>query len=114
MGNRLSHHGREVAIAAVAMAFGATLAATVPALAGGSYAGYVRAESQFGHGHVSGPVRHGRYGPQVRLPGGTWIDCRQSCSETLRVETVDLFEYMKGDTHDTSVFGRPLTFRFGY
>ncbi len=28
----------------------------------------------------------------MRLPGGTWVYCRKSCSETLRVETVDIFE----------------------
>lgn len=54
--------------------------------------GYVTAESRFGHGTVSGPVRVGRVGPEVRLPGGTWYPCRRSCSETLRVETVDFWE----------------------
>jgi hypothetical protein len=28
----------------------------------------------------------------VRLPGGTWIECGRSCSETLRQETVDFWE----------------------
>lgn len=54
--------------------------------------GFVVAHSQFGNGSVSGPVRHTRLGPQVRLPGGTWEYCRRSCSETLRVETVDFWE----------------------
>ncbi len=54
--------------------------------------GYVVAESQFGRGTVSGPVRRTEKGPQVRLPGGTWIYCRRSCSETLRVESVDFWE----------------------
>jgi hypothetical protein len=53
---------------------------------------YVVAESRYGHGTVSGPVRMGRVGPQVRLPGGNWIDCKRSCSETLRQETVDFWE----------------------
>ena len=26
----------------------------------------------------------------VQLPGGAWTDCRRSCEETLRVQTVDL------------------------
>ena len=51
--------------------------------------GYVTAESRFGQGTVSGPVRYGRFGREVRLPGGTWEACRRSCSETLRVETID-------------------------
>jgi hypothetical protein len=54
--------------------------------------GYVTAESRFGNGIVSGPVRPARYGWEVRLPGGTWVGCRRSCSETLRVETVDFWE----------------------
>lgn len=53
---------------------------------------YVVAESRFGHGTVSGPVRHGRVGPEVMLPGGTWLPCKRSCSETLRVSTVDFWE----------------------
>lgn len=59
---------------------------------GNGYEGYVVAESRFGHGTVSGPVRRGRTGYEVRMPGGTWIACRRSCSETLRVETVDFWE----------------------
>ena len=54
--------------------------------------GYVVAQSRHGNGSVSGPVRMTRLGPQVRLPGGTWEYCRRSCSETLRVETVDYWE----------------------
>lgn len=54
--------------------------------------GYVYAESRFGHGTVSGPVRDTARGPQVRLPGGSWIYCRVSCRETLREETVDFWE----------------------
>lgn len=52
----------------------------------------VVAESRFGHGTVSGAVRQGRTGLEVQLPGGTWIACRKSCSETLRVESVDFWE----------------------
>ncbi len=54
--------------------------------------GYVIAESRFGNGTISGPVRLTRLGWQVRLPGGTWEYCRRSCSETLRVNTVDFWE----------------------
>ena len=52
----------------------------------------VTAESRFGNGSVTAPVRDTTKGPQVRLPGGSWVYCRKSCSETLRVETVDIFE----------------------
>lgn len=54
--------------------------------------GYVVAHSRHGNGSISGPVRMTSVGPQVRLPGGTWEYCRRSCSETLRVETVDIWE----------------------
>lgn len=53
---------------------------------------YAVAESRFGNGTVSGAVRQGRTGLEVQLPGGTWIACRRSCSETLRVESVDFWE----------------------
>jgi hypothetical protein len=54
--------------------------------------GQVTAVSRHGNGSVSGPVRATSTGYEVRLPGGTWVACRRSCSETLRVETVDIFE----------------------
>jgi hypothetical protein len=87
-------------------------AASVTALAGASGTiaadrrshapapGYVVAESQYGHGRVSGPVRQTPLGYQVRLPGGTWIYCRMSCTETLRVETVDFWESRGRDGSD--------------
>ena len=55
--------------------------------------GYVTAESRYGGGTVTAPVRPGPRGrSQVRLPGGTWIDCQQTCSDTLRRETVDFWQ----------------------
>ncbi|MFA5950547.1 MAG: hypothetical protein WC807_09720 [Hyphomicrobium sp.] len=54
--------------------------------------GYVTAQSRFGNGSITAPVRLARTGYQVRLPRGTWVYCRRSCAETLRVETVDIFE----------------------
>jgi hypothetical protein len=52
----------------------------------------VIATSRFGNGSVIGAVRPTSVGPQVQLPSGSWVYCRRSCSETLRVETVDLNE----------------------
>ena len=52
----------------------------------------VVAESRFGNGAVVGSVRQTRLGPQVRTPGGNWLYCRRSCSETLRVNTVDFWQ----------------------
>jgi hypothetical protein len=85
---------------AFCLAAGLSPTAVLPADAGfkrsrgydGLEQGYVIADSRFGNGRVRGAVREARYGPQVQLPGGTWEYCRASCSETLRVETVDKFE----------------------
>lgn len=71
--------------------------------------GYVVAESRFGNGTVSGPVRPTSVGWQVRLPGGTWVHCRRSCSETLRVETVDFWQSNAAGsgqiTNECGIFG---------
>lgn len=57
---------------------------------------YITAESRYGPQTVSGPVRNGPKGRlEVRLPGGTWLECGLSCRDTLRRETVD-FWYEKG------------------
>ncbi len=53
---------------------------------------YVIAESRHNNGQVSGAVRGTDLGPQVQLPNGRWVYCRRSCSETLRVETIDFNE----------------------
>ena len=89
---------RRIAIAAGLLAFAATSAAAfVKRPPSGYPGGYVTAESRFGNGSVSGPVRQGERGWQVRLPGGTWEYCRRSCSETLRVETVDKWQGKLGN-----------------
>ncbi len=57
----------------------------------------VTAESRYGHGSVTGPVRQGPRGTlEVRMPGGSWIECGRVCSETLRRETVDFWESRGG------------------
>jgi hypothetical protein len=66
---------------------------------------FVTAESRFGHGMVSGPVRAGRYGREVRLPGGTWEPCKRSCSESLRVATIDFWEAQNGIGAACGIFG---------
>lgn len=53
--------------------------------------GYAVAKSLYGNQTVRGPVRQTSLGLQVKLPGGSWVYCRRSCSETLRVETVDFW-----------------------
>lgn len=54
--------------------------------------GYVYAESRYGSAPVRGAVRHTNLGRQVQLPGGSWVYCERSCSETLRANTVDFWD----------------------
>lgn len=55
--------------------------------------GHTTAYSRFGNGSISAAVRGTSKGSQVQLPNGRWTYCRTSCSETLRVSTIDLNEY---------------------
>jgi hypothetical protein len=94
----LNGQGR-VAAAALAIAIGMSAASSVADAEpyrryarSDSMPAYVVGESRYGHGSVTGPVRMGRTGPQVRLPGGNWIDCARNCADTLRRETVDIWE----------------------
>lgn len=81
---------------ALPLILGAILATVLPAEAGWrsrpAEGPVAHARSRHGNGAISGPVRSTRTGYEVRLPGGTWVACRRSCSETLRVETIDFFE----------------------
>lgn len=101
-----------VAVTAVVLAASATAAVAGPRHHGayGSQGNIVVAESRFGNGTVSGPVRMTAKGRQVRLPGGTWEYCRRSCSETLRVSTVDFWQNQTGGgagaiTNECGIFG---------
>ena len=83
----------------------ATAALAVPSSEAGKRSGgdYVVAESRFGNGKVVGPVRRTSVGRQVKTPGGSWLHCARSCSETLRVNTVDFWENQgshRGDAID--------------
>jgi hypothetical protein len=57
--------------------------------------GTVTACSRYGNGCYTAPVRPGKFGPEMRLKGGTWIDCRGSCKDTLREETVDFWDTLR-------------------
>jgi hypothetical protein len=74
-----------VAVTAAAIAF--------PAQAVEGRMGQVTACSKLHSGKcATGPVRNTTLGPQVRLPGGTWVDCAGDCREKLRVKTVDFWK----------------------
>lgn len=60
--------------------------------------GYVTAESRYGPQTITAPVRISALGRrEVRLPGGTWIECRRSCTNTLRQETIDFWEIQSNE-----------------
>ncbi len=44
------------------------------------------------HGCYTAPVRMTALGPQMRLKGGTWIWCEESCQDTLRRATIDFWD----------------------
>lgn len=93
--NKSLHNGRwrsmqtmrPIALTSLAVAF-------LAVVAGAARAGeeLVTACSRYGNGCYSAPVRAGKFGPEMRLKGGTWIDCRGDCRTTLREETVDFWE----------------------
>ena len=64
--------------------------------------GWITAQSQFDFRTISAPVRSGPNGDQVRLPGGTWINCEYTCAYTLRSSTLDFFECGEGGPDDCS------------
>ena len=82
-------------VAAPLACAGLLMAAAIPAEAQRrqhGHGGTVVAESNYGNGTVAGAVREGHNGLQVQLPGGTWVDCVRSCSDTLRRQSVDFWQ----------------------
>ena len=96
-----------------AMLAGLTVAADAQSRRSGY--GVVTAESRYGPATITAPVRNGPQGRlEVRLPGGTWIECRRSCSNTLRQETVD-FWYIRSNIDPSGNDGPGyITLRFGW
>jgi hypothetical protein len=85
-------------LSAIPLVMSATAPAEARALRKEPETGYVTAVSRYGAGTITAPVRinaHGR--PEVRLPGGTWIECRRSCANTLRQETIDFWYIRSSD-----------------
>ena len=74
--------------------------------------GSVTAESRYSSQTITAPVRISAQGRrEVRLPGGTWIECRRSCSETLRQETID-FWYIRSNPYNGGGDDGPGYLRF--
>ncbi len=102
---------RTIWTVAALVALSATAAVAQGRHRGGHHGDYVVAESHWGKGTVSGPVRQGHRGWQVRLPGGSWVDCERSCSDTLRRQTVDFWENNGPQSKES---GSPGYFRWGF
>jgi hypothetical protein len=65
---------------------------------------YITAEASTGTGVVTAPVRPGRWGEEVQLPGGSWVDCEKTCEYTLRRWTVDFWEWQTNKTLSPGYF----------
>ena len=90
---------RNLLAAGVALALGAGVAEAQARRGPDGYT-WVTAESRYSSQTITAPVRISAAGRrEVRLPGGTWIECRRSCSETLRQETID-FWYIRSNPYN--------------
>ena len=107
------HKGVAVSVAGMLLAL-PTLAAAQQRGYRSPVEGVVVAESFYGHGTATAPVRRNSKGRlEVGLPGGTWIECAFSCSDTLRRQTVDFWENHGGRPRDGGGDGVGyLRFRF--
>jgi hypothetical protein len=106
------HKGVAVTSAGLLLAL-PTLAAAQDRGYRGPVEGVVVAESFYGHGTATAPVRRNSKGRlEVGLPGGTWIECAFSCSDTLRRQTVDFWENHGGRPRDGGDGVGYLRFRF--
>ncbi|MGB0083842.1 MAG: hypothetical protein WBP94_00515 [Rhodomicrobiaceae bacterium] len=66
---------------------------------------FVTARQTFGGAIVAAPVRHGRWGDEVRIPGGdNWADCEITCEYTLRRLSVDFWDGMGSQTVSPGYF----------
>ncbi|MGI9383119.1 MAG: hypothetical protein ACR2PO_08185 [Methyloligellaceae bacterium] len=61
---------------------------------------YITVESKYTADTVSGCVRQGRRGPEVRLPSGAWIPCSFGCADTLRSQTIDFWFWIEENALD--------------
>lgn len=91
---------RLLAVLAMSLVLCASVEARSPVRGPGHPQGSVTACSRYGNGCYTAPVRQGRFGPEMRLKGGTWIDCRGSCEDALREETVDFWDTIRERSPD--------------
>jgi hypothetical protein len=83
-------------ITAFALATAAAFALAIPAQAVEGRMGQTTACSKTNTSKCkTGAVRDTNLGQQVRLPGGTWVDCNGDCNNRLRQKTVDFWYEQK-------------------
>lgn len=107
----MGHISKTAFSAAVMMAAAGALTVNAEAKGGGDSEiyRYVTAYASTGGQTVTAPVRKGRFGDQVRTPGGNWYDCEITCEYTLRRLTVDFWE---GQGQGDGNFVSPGYFRY--
>ena len=82
-----------------ALSLAAGLAMLVVADAAFAYPKAVTAQSRYGNGSVTGPVRINPRGfPEVRLPSGYWADCEGDCARALRRLHLDFWETIEEES----------------
>ena len=58
--------------------------------------GTVTAHSRYGNPSRTGPVRRGRFGPEINLGNNTWVHCEAGdCAYTLRRQKIDFWETIR-------------------
>lgn len=77
--------------AGLGAAFAALVALGPTAAKAGAYPEVTAQSDYYPSQTISGAVRHGLRGDEVRLPGGTWAPCGFNCYFTLRNSTVDFW-----------------------
>ena len=82
----------KVAISALMLVAVGLLTLAAASRAGEPFRKIIKSCSAYGNGCITAPVRKGRFGPETRLPSGTWIDCRGDCREAIREEVLDFWE----------------------
>jgi len=81
--------------------------AAVPSTVGAQSAreireGRVSVCSLYGNGCRTVPIRRAQYDYELRMPGGSWVSCRQDCKTALREEVLDFWETLRERSGDRS------------
>ena len=89
-------------VAAVSLSVTALTDGAIAASPNRTQEGTIKACSRRGHGCIVAAVRQGRQGPEVRLPGGTWVGCAGDCRESVLEKTLDFWDMQMEVAPDSS------------